>query len=558
MYDVWSRNMRDNVGLVQQNAGPSTAIVVSGSESDQAYWGEHFCRTSSDVFCQDGSTYVASVYERFLRGNFLGTFNAWAEAMPGIAASGIPLPDVGLMSMVFGKGKRLSPFTQALGNRKPAFPTPMKAPQSGVFLRTVDLANLSANSWVRHLTRSGFRGMIVKWGDEAVIPGVEWDARARDLSKVDAVRFVWQTEITKDLAREKEWVVTDSASGLMRFQFSRQDQDTLRGRIAALGDDVQVGVNLGSLAISYPFLDTALEVLGDDVVDQKKWANWDPYAWIALCCQDENQWRAEAVHEEQLGRTGIRELEAHYPDFYPKLARLRRALESRTGRPLAVGVLDFGETFWADLGLHLTLRETMDALTTESDRGRATRELFGIPHDRDKNGNIIVRSNIPPSADIRDSVLVDSIIVDQDSVLRRGVVVGGRHDWLSMPQGGCALFCAADRLEFQGPHGVAFRSLGSKIIIAEGGRHTSLLLPDGPADMVSNESVLDYSGDNYAQPILGNELSFEDAGTIMSGIDGRNLEDRWLRAWQGKWKPQQTAATLGQGATKCTVSGRTR
>jgi hypothetical protein len=409
----------------------------------------------------------------------------------------------------------------------------MKAAQSGIFLRTVDLANLSANSWIRHLANCNFKGMIVKWGDEAVIPGVDWDAKPRDLSNVDAVRFVWKTKITEDLAREKEWVVIDPATGFMKQQLSRQDLATLKQRIALLGDGVEVGVNLGSLAISYPFLDTALEVLREDVLEPSKWANWDPYAWIALCCQDEAQWRAEAAHEERLGGTGIRELEARYPDFYPKLAGLRGALESRTGRPLAIGVVDFGETFWVDLGLHLTLRETMDALVTDSDRGRATRELFGIPHNRDKNGNIMVRSSFPPPAAIRDSVLIDSVIRDHNSVIQRGVVVGGRHGWLSMPQGGSALFCAADRMEYSGPHGVAFRSLGREITVAEGGRHTSMMLPDGPTDMVSNESVLDYSGDNYAQPILGNAISFEDAGRIMSALDGRDLETRWLHAWKG-------------------------
>lgn len=534
MYDVWSRNMRNNVRLVQEDEGPSLVIVVSGSELDQAYWGEHCRRTSRDVFRQDGSTFVASVYEKSLRGNFLGTFNAWAETRPAIAASGTELPDVALMSMVFGKGKRLSPFTQALGNRKPAFPTPMKASQARSFLRTVDLANLHANSWIRHLAGSGFKGVIVKWGDEAVIPGIKWDTGASDLSQVDAIRFVWQTGITEDLAREKEWVVIDAETGLMRFQFSRQDLRTLQSRIAELGSDVLVGVNLGSLAISYTFLEAAMEVLREDIPDPERWVNWDPYAWIALCCRDEAAWHAEAEHENQLGRTGISELEARYPDFYSKLANLRRALESRTGRPLAIGVLDFGETFWADLGLHLTLRQTMDSLTADTDRGRATRDLFGIPHNRDKNGNIVVRSTIPKSAEIHGSVIVDSSVRDPRSIVHGGIVVGGRHNRLHMPHGGCALFCSADTLELTGPHGVAFRSIGSKITIPEGGRHTSLLLPEGPEDMISNESVLDYGGDNYAKPILGNPMSFQDAGTIMSEMDGRDLEMRWLDVWQGR------------------------
>ena len=204
MFDIWSDNIQDNVALVQQDAGPALAIVVSGSEPDQAFWGDHLNQTARDVFRSDGSTVIASVFERSLKGNFLGTFNAWLEAQPTIAANGQMLPDVALMSMVFGKGKRLSPFTQALGNRKPAFPTPRRAREAGVYLRTVDLANLYANTWVRHLADSGFRGLIVKWGDEAVIPGKKWVASDWDLRNVDAVRFLWQTKATQDLVREKE------------------------------------------------------------------------------------------------------------------------------------------------------------------------------------------------------------------------------------------------------------------------------------------------------------------------------------------------------------------
>jgi hypothetical protein len=532
VYDVWRSNIQDNVRLVQQGLGPALMIIVSGSESDQAYWREHLERTASDVFRQQGDTFIASVHEKSLKGNFLGTFNAWAEARPAIADRGQDLPDVALMSMVFGKGKRLSPFTQALGNRKPAFPTPRKAQNSGVFLRTVDLANLYSNTWIRHLADGGFRGLVVKWGDEAVVPGLEWGPLAHSFRDLDAVRFVWKTEITEDLAREKEWVVFDENTGLMRFQFSRQDLSTLRSRVSQLGAGAQVGVNLGSLAISYPFLDAALQVLGEDILDPQKWANWDPYAWIALCCQDESEWRAEAEEEEQAGKTGMRELEARFPDFYPKTARLRALLESRTGRPLAVGVLDFGETFWVDLGLHLTLRRTMDALTADSDRGRATRDMFGLPHHRDKNGNIIVRSEVPYLADIRDSVIVDSTISDRASVVRRGVIIGSRLKAPCLPHGGCVLFCAADDIDVTGPHAVAFRSIGSQITIPAGGRHTTLLLPDGPVAMVSNESVLDYDQDNYAEPILGNSTSFQRAGEMMSRMDGQELERRWLQAWQ--------------------------
>jgi hypothetical protein len=90
-----------------------------------------------------------------------------------------------------------------------------------------------------------------------------------------------------------------------------------------------------------------------------------------------------------------------------------------------------------------------------------------------------------------------------------------------------------DRLDFLGPNGIAFRAVGNEIAIPEGGRYTSLLLRGGTEGMVSNESVLDYSGDNYTKPILGNPLSFEEAGASMSRIDGQELERYWLRAWRG-------------------------
>ena len=46
------------------------------------------------------------------------------------------------------------------------------------------------------------------------------------------------------------------------------------------------------------------------------------------------------------------------------------------------------------------LRKTLESLTTDSDEGMATRELFGIPHERDRHHNIILQSSVPAAADI--------------------------------------------------------------------------------------------------------------------------------------------------------------
>ncbi len=73
--------------------------------------------------------------------------------------------------MVFGKGKRFSPFTQAMGNRKAAFPTPLRAKHADTWLRTGDLATLYSNSWLDQLRKRRLpTESLIKWGDEARYP----------------------------------------------------------------------------------------------------------------------------------------------------------------------------------------------------------------------------------------------------------------------------------------------------------------------------------------------------------------------------------------------------
>lgn len=533
MYKLWTANIHRNLELARNNAGPTLVNVVSGNQNDAEFWSQQLDLTCRDVFRADGHTQVISTLESVRKGNFLGTFNAWKSVKEQLTLEEIP--DIALMGMVFGQGRRFSPFTQAEGNRKSAFWTPMKARNSGVYMSTGDISNLSTNIWVQTLREGGFHGLIVKWGDELIIPGVEW--QNRDYRDIDAFRCVGKIEITESLAREKDWVVVDTNTGLMQFQLMRQDINSLKRRLSELGSaSYELRVNLGSLALTYEFLDAGLKVFGSDILDPQKWADWDPYAWIALCCKNKTQWDAEADYEQRIGKTGIRDLESRCPDFYSKILEWRTALESKTGRPLAIGTLEFGDSFWIDLGLHLSLRQSFELLNTDSERGRTTRSLFEIPENRDKNGNIILRSTVPDSADIRDSVIIDSIVHDKHSVIHEGQVIGGKYGKLLMPDGGTALFSVADHLEFTGHHGIAYKAMGQRIVLPEGGRYSTLLSSAGPIGMVSNESITDYSGDNYSNPILGNPISFEEAGKIMSKEKGAAINSRWLELWQ-TWKP---------------------
>jgi hypothetical protein len=128
-------------------------------------------------------------------------------------------------------------------------------------------------------------------------------------------------------------------------------------------------------------------------------------------------------------------------------------------------------------------------------------------------------------------VILNSTILDPASVMDRSVVVGARHNRLAMPSGGAALFTAARDLQFAGSNGIAFRCVGDELRVAEGGRLTSLFLDDEVVPLVSNESIKSYNDAEYCQPILGNRLSFEEAGKRVGAIDPHSLEASWRAAW---------------------------
>jgi hypothetical protein len=530
---VWLANIENARRTVRENRVGQLVAIVSGSANDAAYWQAHATSVAGDVFRADRSTRVLSIHERSPKGNLLGTLNAWRETKQAAADGSFNLPNMGLVSMVFGKGKRLSPLTQALGNCKAALPTPMTSPTSGDYLRGGDLSSLYTSTWLDTIERAGFRGLVVKWGDEAMIPGVRWQLPADAYADVDAIRFVWQTEPDEILAREKEWVVFDADSGLMVTQYPRENLKAIIARRDRLGSRrLAMGVNLGSFAISYPLLDAALEVFGSDVADPARAADWDPYGWLALSCANDAEWDEARAYEAQAGRPGLTALSERYPAFYEQMREVRRRVERRQGRPLRLAVLDFGECFWVDMGLHQQLRRALERLTQPDATGEVTRALFGITQPPDANGNIVVNSQIASGADVRGSIVIDSQIQDAASVIQNGIVVGGRHRRVSMPEGGIALFCAVNTLEFTGPAALALRSVDESVTLPAGGRHTVLFGPSGPVAMTGNESVTSYDGPNYDDQILGNALSYAEAAKLMDGVGPAETDRQWLNAWE--------------------------
>jgi hypothetical protein len=523
--DVLGHNLERNLSLVENSHGPGNVIVVCGTEVDRSYWHQRLTLTKSELFRRDGSTSITSVSESVPKGNFLGTLAAWGAFRSNVSTDGEQNPSsVTFMTMLFGQGTRLSPFTQALGNGKPRFLTPYKSPALGVYLTIGELAALYSGLLVHHLERRGFRGCLVKWGDEVIIPSVDWNSLDDDYSDVDAIRFVWQATPTSELAKQKEWLLFEEETNDMVAQIQRQPIEHLRPRIERLnrGRQNRVAVNLGSFAVSSDFLDIATRELHEDVGSAERAVDWDPAVWIALSCRDKEEWDREVEREAAIGQSDLRQVETRYPDFFDRVSRVRQVFERRKGRKLRIKALDFGDPLWLDLGQHVALRANLEQLLEDSPRAGLLRRLFNVPIERDENGNTMVNSTVATGARVRNSLIIDSRI-GPESVVERGVIVDSSCARAVMPEGGVVLFSCVESLEFSGPHCVIFQSAAESVSLPAGGRHSTVVTLDGIYQMTANENLASYKGDNYAKPIFGNPISFEEAGRLTERIDPGTL-----------------------------------
>ncbi|MEM6734151.1 MAG: hypothetical protein AAF658_21490, partial [Myxococcota bacterium] len=326
-------------------------------------------------------------------------------------------------------GSRATPLTEAEGGQKPAILSFVKAGERR--LSTVEVALRYFSPVEHYLRKSGFDGVVVKWGDEIQIPTLDLDGIDDRFHGADVVRFVSIQEMTEDLAVNKDWVGV-AEDGTVRAFIPRRplaEMEPLasRGWVQKREGRLFGGINLGSIALSRELLDALLSEFESEVndpgADRKTRPDLDPQLFTALtiAALPDASAREDAWHRCRAESPAMRELAENLPAILDRLRRVLDALETSRGRPLSMVAMDFGGQYWGDIGQHRSMRELFSSLRNRGALGTITRALAGLPAEPNADGNWLAGGcAIGPQVTIKDSVLIDARINSgsiSDSVL---------------------------------------------------------------------------------------------------------------------------------------------
>jgi len=156
--------------LTRESDSVKIVAVVSGSDVDRDNWEEMLSGSKDHLFNADGSTVLLSFREKAgqkeKEGNMLGTLLAYRKLRKSFPAY---RSHVAMLGMLFGRGERMSPITQALGDRKPGVVvTPGIERINGVRrgYTAIEEGMMYFTPVAKYLEKRGFRGVLDKWGDE--------------------------------------------------------------------------------------------------------------------------------------------------------------------------------------------------------------------------------------------------------------------------------------------------------------------------------------------------------------------------------------------------------
>jgi hypothetical protein len=524
--------------ISRENQSINVVIVVSGNKLDKDTWQQRLDHNNQYLFNSNSSTKILSFQEKIGKkrkeGNFLGTLLAYIKLKDSAQRENFSFREsVTLIGMLFGRGERMSPFTQIEGDRKPAIIVSSRSTGDGKLFTAIEEALFYFVPVAKYLEQRGFRGVLNKWGDETEIPSIDLTkvpGKESEFDNYDVIKCISTMRITEELARQKEWILTGSNDSITAI-ISRDE----RSRIIEIlrqfnikpdeNGDYYAGVSLGPVAVSYDVLDIAVEVFDHEIYQEGIYIDFDPFFILALSITSGNFYLWEEAEERD---KGLQKLLSKVPDFFSKVQLLKNKFKLRHGRKLRLKILDLGEdVFWADIGQHKSMREKYMSINEQSIRGIIARELEYINEDRDQEGNIIINSRIDPGITVKQSVIINSQLtgnglieqsVIKDSILHNPQCVKA-FSVLSCRYHGNTILLAESGL---------YRSIGNKDLeLKPGMRHGTIITKSQVYDMMVSESTNLRDRDNfYRSPVFGNKLSFAEAYDEMFGVGEVELDER--------------------------------
>ncbi len=539
--DRRSRAIRRNIDLarryVQAGSGPETIGVVAGSEAAQSYWE---ARLAARGF---GARQALSFHEDRPVNQAFGVLLLWRRLRERLSRA-----EGALVAFVFGDGTRASPWTETELGQKAAIATfvadrTLAAPR---YLSVVELALRHFAPIERYLHRSGFDGLVVKWGDEIQIPTLDLSGSDPRLRDADVVRFVSERAMTSDEAEHKDWMGIGPDRAVTEFiprrPLKRMAELADRRVIRRRGGELWGGVNLGSIAISRRFLD-ALVAEFDAELDDRFAAravrpDLDPQFFTALTIAriGDARERDRAWNRAREESAAVARLHRDSPDLFSRVRRVVERFEAEIARPLQIAAVDLGEPYWGDVGQHSKIREFFMTLRERSTAGTIARALAGISNERDEWGNVIAGSStISPDISVRDSVLLDVQLLGSGKI-ENSVLIGTKAGDVASSEAFDVLSIAASLTLSRGSG--TYRVLAEDDCrLAAGERWTTLVTDERLTQLRVDESTdLGWDAADYRRPVLSNSMSFRDAHRTAGKQDPKVVRTRRQAIERDVWR----------------------
>ncbi|MCL5097158.1 MAG: hypothetical protein M1608_06470, partial [Candidatus Omnitrophica bacterium] len=386
----------------------------------------------------------------------------------------------------------------------------------------------------QYLKRSGFDGLVVKWGDEVQIPALDMSGANPLFKDADIVRFVSMREVDDDGARNKDWVGVDEQGRVTAFiprrPLAGMEELAGRGLMQRRGNSIFGGVNLGSIGVSYAFLDCLLDEfkreVNDPTANRKDRPALDPEFFTALtiAAMEDPAARTAAWERARHENQDVEALHRHFPDMVQRLVRAIGSFEQRRRRKLKLAAMNFEGQYWGDIGQHTKIYEFYMALNLPGPAGEIARAIAGLPSDRDASGNLCSNAELGLDVQARNSVLID-VALSGTGHIENSVLIGTRAKNIRAKDGFDALSTVVD-LTIE-PRGGTYKVVSLVPVHTNAGeRLTTLFLPRSGASLfrVKEDTDLRNKNETYAVPILGNPMSFQQAHLEMGSLSVGQLE----------------------------------